>query len=193
MAVVPATRNRLTVLASAFGLAFADEPMMRWPLGVHGDVVDRFTHCFSFFLHEVLDLGVVSQVGNGTGGAVWIPPDQLPSWEDHPWNQERILALCDDGGRRYDGFWRWVDEHAPDEPSWQLDSIAVHPRAQGNGYGAALIAAGQARARADGKGAFLSTGTARNVSIYSRCGFRLVDEADAPDGGPHIWFMRWDP
>jgi hypothetical protein len=22
---------------------------------------------------------------------------------------------------------------------------------------------------------------------------RVNDEADAPDGGPRVWFMRWDP
>ncbi len=29
--------------------------------------------------------------------------------------------------------------------------------------------------------------------IYERSGFRVVEDVDAPDGGPHIWFMRWDP
>jgi hypothetical protein len=56
-----------------------------------------------------------------------------------------------------------------------------------------LIATGLARARADGVGAFLSTGTPRNVAIYGRCGFRVVEDIDAPSGGPHVWFMRWDP
>jgi predicted N-acetyltransferase YhbS len=76
---------------------------------------------------------------------------------------------------------------------WLLDSIAVVPEAQGRGLGRALIETGLARARADGTGAFLSTGTPRNVSIYGRCGFRVVEDVDAPEGGPHIWFMRWDP
>jgi hypothetical protein len=56
-----------------------------------------------------------------------------------------------------------------------------------------LIEAGLTRARADGTSAFLSTGTQANVAIYGRCGFRVYDEADAPDGGPRVWFMRWDP
>lgn len=76
---------------------------------------------------------------------------------------------------------------------WQLDSIAVEPAAQGRGVGAALVAAGLAQARADGVGAFLSTGTPRNVSIYGRCGFRVVEQLDERGGGPHVWFMRWDP
>jgi hypothetical protein len=36
------------------------------------------------------------------------------------------------------------------------------------------------------------TGSPRNVSINGRCGFRVVEDVDAPDGGPHIWFMRSD-
>jgi ribosomal protein S18 acetylase RimI-like enzyme len=72
-------------------------------------------------------------------------PDRLPA----------LAALC------------WVDSHSPDEPMWQLDSIAVEPAFQGRGVGRALIAAGlaRARARADSVGAFLSTGTPRNASI----------------------------
>jgi GNAT superfamily N-acetyltransferase len=134
-------------------------------------------------------------VGDGRweGAAVWVPPDRSEVWPERPWNQPRIHALTADGGRRYDAFWDWVDAHNPDEPLWQLDSIAVEPMAQGRGFGAALIAAGLALAEADGVGAFLSTGTPRNVSIYGRCGFRVVEDADAPGGGPHIWFMRWDP
>jgi len=42
-------------------------------------------------------------------------------------------ALTDDGGRRYDAFWEWVDSRTPDEPLWLLDSIAVAPTRQGQG------------------------------------------------------------
>lgn len=184
---------RLTALATVFGRAFVDEPMMRWPLGANADVVERFTRCFAYFLQAALPLGLVWEAGQAEGVAIWIPPGQSEAWEHHPWNQTRILGLADDGGRRYDAFWDWVATHEPPEPSWQLDSIAVQPELQGRGIGKALIEAGLGRARADRTGAFLSTGTAANVTIYGRCGFRVYDEADAPGGGPRIWFMRWDP
>ena len=38
--------------------------------------------------------------------------------------------------------------------------------------------------------AFLETGNPRNVPYYERFGFRVIDEGDAPGGGPRIWFMR---
>jgi GNAT superfamily N-acetyltransferase len=186
-------RSHVSALAPVFGRAFVHEPMMRWPLGSDGDLAERFTQCFAYFLEAALPLGLVWEAGAAEGAAVWIPPEQSEAWESHPWNQPRILALADDGGRRYDAFWNWVATHETAEPSWQLDSIAVQAELQRRGIGRALIEAGVARARLDGARAFLSTGTAANVGIYCRCGFRVYDEADAPDGGPHIWFMRSDP
>jgi len=167
--------------------------MMRWPLGSDGELAERFTRCFACFLEVALPLGLVWEAQREQGAAVWIPPGQSAAWESHPWNQTRILALADDAGRRYDAFWDWVGTHDLAEPAWQLDSIAVRPELQGRGIGKTLIQAGLARARADRTAAFLSTGMAANVTIYGRCGFRVYDEADAPGGGPRVWFMRWDP
>jgi ribosomal protein S18 acetylase RimI-like enzyme len=191
--VAQAGPDRLQALANVFGRAFVTEPMMIWPMGEAGDLAARFTAVFSHFLEVALGLGIVHEVGAGQGAVVWVPPGGEKSWGDHPWNQARIAALAEDGGRRYTAFWDWVYSRTPDEPLWQLDSIAVDPAFQGRGLGRSLIEAGLARAGAEGRGAYLSTGTLRNVSIYGRSGFRVVEELDAPDGGPHIWFMRWDP
>jgi hypothetical protein len=30
------------------------------------------------------------------------------------------------------------------------------------------------------------------VPLYERFGFHVVEEADAPEGGPRVWFMRRD-
>lgn len=185
--------DRLEALASVFGRAFVNEPMMTWPMGEVQDRGDLFTRCFAIFLEAALQLGLVSEADAGHGSSVWIPPDMFESWADNPWNQEEIHAMTQDAGHRYDEFWEWVDTRSPSDPLWQLDSIAVDPSYQGQGVGGALILEGQQRARAGGLGAFLSTGTERNVAIYGRYGFRVVDDAYAPYGGPRIWFMRWDP
>jgi GNAT superfamily N-acetyltransferase len=168
--------------------------MMRWPLGAGEDeAAECFTRCFGYFLEVAIPLGLIWEAGEAEGVAAWIPPQQRDPPGGHPWSQPQILAQADDGGGRYEAFWEWVAAHEPTEALWQLDSIAVAPALQGRGIGRSLIAAGLTNARADGVGAFLSTGTRANVAKYSRCGFRVYDEADAPGGGPHVWFMRWDP
>ena len=70
-----------------------------------------------------------------------------------------------------------------------LDIVAVDPACQGRGTGTALIRHGLALADRDGVPAFLETGKPRNVPYYERLGFRVAEEGDAPDGGPHMWFM----
>jgi GNAT superfamily N-acetyltransferase len=183
----------VSALAPVFGRAFVREPMMCWPMGSGDDLAARFARCFASFLEVALPLGLIWEAGQADGVAVWTSPEQREAWELHPWDQQQILAEAEDGGRRYEAFWEWVATHDPIEPSWQLDTIAVEPELHGRGIGRELIEAGLARARADGFSAFLSTGTPANVAIYGRCGFRVYDEADAPDGGPHVWFLRWDP
>jgi predicted N-acetyltransferase YhbS len=76
---------------------------------------------------------------------------------------------------------------------WYLDQIGVEPTHQGRGVGAALIELGLERARGDGLPAFLETAVAGNVGYYERFGFRVTLQGDAPLGGPHIWFMQFDP
>jgi GNAT superfamily N-acetyltransferase len=186
--------DRLRALAPMFGRAFVDELMLRWSLGLQGDVVDVLGRCFGYVLERVLALGLVQEAGDALGAAFWIPPRPPADWEDdHPWSQTRITALSDDGGARYDEFWEWIESRAPDEPRWLLDSLAVEPAAQGRGIGRTLIDDGLARARGDGIGVWLSTSTPRNVAIYERCGFRVAEDPVAPGGGPRIWFMRWEP
>ncbi len=133
--VSPAGLARLAALGPLFGRAFVNEPMMWWPMGEERDP-ERFTRCFSFFLELVLQLGLVWEAGAAIGAADWIPSGQFEGWDGHPWNQQRIRALTDDGGDRYDEFWRWIDSHSPQEPLLQLDSLSqwtCGPRAVGTG------------------------------------------------------------
>ena len=191
--ITHAGRDRLPVVASVLGRAFVTEPMMCWPLGSHGDIEGRVVRAFEYFLDSLIDLGVVWEAGRGTGAAVWIPPAQLDAWEAAQTRDRRVYDLTDDGGRRWLAFWEWVASKVPTEPLWHLDSVGVAPAMQGRGVGSALIDFGLSRALADGASVFLETGTARNVPLYERMGFRVVEDTDAPGGGPHMWFMRWDP
>jgi ribosomal protein S18 acetylase RimI-like enzyme len=84
-----------------------------------------------------------------------------------------------------------IDAHQPKGLKyWYLHYAGVRPAHQGKGWGGAAIRAGIARAEADGVPAFLETATPGNVGLYQSLGFRIVDEWDAPKGGPHFWSMQ---
>lgn len=192
MEITRANPDRLPSLASVLGRAFVTERMMRWPLCESDDVEERLIRAFEIFMEDPIRLGMVWEAGAATGALIWIPADQMAAVKDGNLAMRSVYER-EDGARRFDRFWDWVDSKHPDEPMALLDSLAVEPAAQGRGIGSVLIRTGLDRARTAGYGAWLETGTARNVPLYERHGFRVADDADAPGGGPHIWFMRWDP
>ena len=69
----------------------------------------------------------------------------------------------------------------------------LRPQALDIGLTTALIAFALEQVRESGVAIVLETGTPRNVPLYERLGFEVVEEADSPEGGPHVWFMRRNP
>jgi GNAT superfamily N-acetyltransferase len=192
--IARAAPERFSELSALLGRAFVSEPMLRWSLGLHGDVAQRFVRYFEYFNETLARLGMLWEADTARGAAVWIPGDADDAFAQAiDASRPSVHTLTSDGGQRYDAFWEWVEARIPDEPLWHLDSVAVEPGSRGSGVGAALINFGLDLARAENTGACLETGTPTNVPYYERLGFRVIDDADAPHGGPHIWFLRWDP
>jgi GNAT superfamily N-acetyltransferase len=188
-----APRERVPVLASMLARAFAEDPMVQLPLEPDPD--RERTRAYFQLLDEVwADLGFLWEAGDGAGAAAWVPPDGLSGLADvNERLSDAFRPLTSDAGARHDTLWDWVESKIPSEPLWFLDQVGVDPGRQGEGIGRALIGVGLERARADHVAAFLETGVQRNVAYYERLGFRLVEDEDSPSGGPHVWFMRFDP
>ena len=128
------------------------------------------------------------------GAAWWQPPGDDPAVEEAETRvRGSVWSEAPDGGARYAAFWDMALGLAPDEPHWYLDHVGVEPRRQGRGIGGALIRHGLTLARGEGLPAWLETMNADNVALYERLGFRVTHQEDAPEGGPHVWFMRADP
>jgi GNAT superfamily N-acetyltransferase len=185
-----ATSERVSAIAAMLGRAFRDDPILRWPLLPTDDTTAATARFFAFLDEVVAPLGMLWEAGEAGGAALWIPPGtRLEDLEEA--SRPGIHSVTAPG--KYDALWEWIESRVPREPLWFLDHIGVDPAQQGTGIGSALIEFGLERARRDGVGVFLETGTKSNVAYYERFGFRLAEEADVPDGGPHVWFMRFDP
>jgi GNAT superfamily N-acetyltransferase len=192
----PADSSRRAHIADVIGRAFVTEPMMTWPLGGRtDDLEERCIRANELFLEPLMDRGIVWESVDGHGALVLVPPGQADAWDDANAHVEESAPhhVTDDGGHRYHRFWDWVASRIPAEPLWHLDSVAVEPGWQGRGIGSALVEFALERVRTSGVAVILETGTPRNVPLYMRLGFHVVEEADSPDGGPHVWFMRRNP
>ena len=173
--------------------AFVDDAMLTWtfpPDRVHERIRRNF---------EVLDRlaaarGWLWTVEDNAAVALWVPPGTAAEYEEVMAELgPEVATLTDDGGARFDSFWGWVEHHRPSEPHWYLDHLAVDRARRGRGLGVHLVQHGLDRAVEDGTGAFLVTSRPSNVAFYERREFVIAEEDDAPDGGPHLWFLRWEP
>ena len=193
MHVRTATPEDLATVVDTAARSLADEAMLRWSFGEDG-FRERIRRHFAHYDGENVRHGWVRVAADGAAIAVWIPPG---SREEHeaigpapPGGEVEILG---DHAERFAAFWGWVGEHEPAEPLLYLSHIAIVPERQREGLGTALMRDGLAQADRDSVPTWLETSVAANSAYYERFGFRTVVEEDAPDGGPHIWFMRRDP
>jgi ribosomal protein S18 acetylase RimI-like enzyme len=182
--------ERVPELATLLGRAFADDPMLRWPLPL-GDEAS-FGAAFKHLDRAVAEAGWVWEADGGSGVAVWVPPGEDARYAAMD-DASQIGGLCDDGGARYVAMWDWVFAHHPAEPFWLLDQLAVDAGRRGRGIGSALVRHGRELAAGDGVSAVLETAVPRTVGFYEHLGFTVAADEDVPGGGPHVWFLRFDP
>jgi ribosomal protein S18 acetylase RimI-like enzyme len=74
-------------------------------------------------------------------------------------------------------------------PHWYLMIVGVAPELQGQGRGAALVEEGLDRANREALPCYLETSAERNLRLYERLGFQVVESARLGVGGPPAWAM----
>ena len=163
--------------------------MVRWGLCEDAGMAE-VAALFGILLREYVPLDAAWHI-DGVGAAAWLPPTAAAvSQELDERTRDAIRPLTPDEGRAYGRFWEWIDAHLPEEDVWLLDVLGVDPTVQGRGLGRLLVQHGLDVATAAHLPAYLETGNPRNVAYYEQLGFRVVADADPPDGGPHVWFLR---
>jgi ribosomal protein S18 acetylase RimI-like enzyme len=188
-----ATVEDLAIIVDTAARSLDAEAMLRWSFGEER-FEERIRSHFTHYDGENARRSWIRMAAEGAGIAVWIPPDAR---EEHeaigpapPGGEAEILG---DNAERHAAFWGWVGEHEPQEPLLYLSHVGVVPERQREGLGSELMHDGLARADSDGVPIWLETSRSENAAYYERFGFRTAVDEDAPDGGPHIWFMRRDP
>lgn len=79
------------------------------------------------------------------------------------------------------------------EPNYYLSVLGVDPARQGQGIGSALMRPILDRCDQERLPASLATNLERNLRLYGRHGFRVVDEVNIPRTEIPTWLMRRDP
>ena len=79
--------------------------------------------------------------------------------------------------------------HPKEPPHWYLGFLGTVPERQGQGLGAQLLSDRLAEVDRAGLPAYLESSNPRNISLYRRHGFEVVEELAMPGGCPPVWRM----
>jgi GNAT superfamily N-acetyltransferase len=166
-------------------LAFSADPFLRWLMPLPEMFLRLFPQITGLHGAAAAAAGGAWGLEDGRGAAFWYPPGHGPDAE-----AMRAIAAEAGFGERVGAVFAQVTPHVPSEPSWYLRQIGVDPTLQGQGAGAALIAAGVAQADADGTPAYLEATSDSSRRFYERYGFEHVTIAQAGDSPPLYVMVR---
>jgi ribosomal protein S18 acetylase RimI-like enzyme len=194
-----ATRDDLPLLAAVLARAFARDPYFSW---LAGDASERNQRMRDGWL------GILRFASSGlretwtdadrSGVAIWIPPGRAPSSMLESLRLLPTFARLTGWGRMREAstvvelLERRRHHHAP-TPHFYLSALGVDPDRQGQGVGSALLAPVLRAADSSGTPAYLETATARNVLLYERHGFGVVEELVLPRTDIRGWLMLRPP
>jgi ribosomal protein S18 acetylase RimI-like enzyme len=182
-------------VAKALARAFEDDPVMSWVFREEPRL-PRLERAFSFFLRRIW---LPQQQCFGTdrlfGAALWLPPEK---WHLPVLAQLRLMpGMISILGRSLPRMMTALDKiekhHPKGPPHYYLAVLGVEPEYQGRGFGGALMHPVLERCDRDRTGAYLESSKERNIVLYERHGFRVVEEMRIPKGGPPFWRMWRDP
>lgn len=183
--------------AAALAAAFADDPVFSWliPPGVRGRPA-RLASVFGATTRGYLRRDKHVYAGpDGVATALWAPPG---AWQMPPADIARetpvlVKAFGRNVGRALRALNAVDQRHPTDRDHWYLGYLGCEPAHQGRGIGAALLRVVLDDCDSQGIPAYLESSNERNLTLYLRHGFEVVEQMWLPGGGPPVWRMWREP
>ncbi len=169
-------------------LAFSADPAARWLYPEAHQYSVNFPTFVRAFGGKAFEQGSAYSIDGGSGAALWLPPDVHPDEEAlvgliqrsvSEERQEEMFAVLEQMGRYH-----------PSEPHWYLPLIGVDPVLHGKGYGSALMEHALIRCDRDKKLAYLESSNPKNMTLYERHGFELLETIQVGASPPIFPMLR---
>lgn len=189
------TPDEVQPVAQTLARAFLDDPHFRFIVRDDAKRLARMERGFATFVGRIwLPQNEGYAHEQLIGAALWMPPE---TWHMSVLAQLRLLPAIvasarGDTGRLLKAV-NWMERKHPREPHWYLPAIGVTPPWQGRGYGAALLRPMLDRLDAERVPAYLEASTPRNLALYGRHGFEVVEEGRYARDAPPLWRMWREP
>ena len=198
MRTAPLERQHAAVAGAILARAFHQEPLSRYLLPEAAERAQALRAAFTGWVRSGRFVVDVCTDGDAVHGvAVWSAPT--------PWAAPTVAGAQDDAVPEevrswaapaqqrfatYFGYVRALHTRLMPVPHWYLALLGVDPPQQGHGYGSALLRSRLVQADETGQPCYLETGTERNVTLYTRHGFRVIESGIVPRTGVRYWALR---
>jgi ribosomal protein S18 acetylase RimI-like enzyme len=183
-------------VAAALADAFRDDPVFAWlipPATSRRD--DRLRAFFASMARSYLRRNKhVYVVGDGQAAALWSAPGAwtLPFSEMLRETPSAVKAFGRNTFRAVRVQLQIESKHPKEPVHWYLGYLGTRGDSQGQGIGSAMLREVLEPADAAGVPAYLESSNERNLTLYRRHGFEVVEEVRALGTGPTIWRMWRD-
>lgn len=183
---------------AALAAANADDPMMKWIFGGVESPDQALAAWLGLFVEAFAAAGAIDVVvdddARPVATAMWrVDTTPLPYPEIPNLGGLLVSFLgADRAGQVGAGLGAFA-AHKPEPPFHYLQFLAVHPGSQGRGLGRLLVAHGQQRAAAAGRGIYLESTNPRNLPFYASVGFQQLGGFTLEPDGPPAFRLWWAP
>lgn len=184
-------------IGRALAGAFADDPVFNWL--IPPDAPNREARARTFFTlmaRSYLRRGKHVYAGpDGVAAALWSAPGpwQLPMSEVMREMRGTLKAFGSNAVKALRAQLQVEAKHPKEPLHWYLGYLGTEPGHQGRGIGGALLRAVLDDADATGTPAYLESSNERNLTLYERHGFRVVEELPLLGTGPTVYRMWREP
>jgi len=188
-----ATPDDVPGITAVLSEAFYHDPVCRWIFPEDEKRTQRSSAFFGLVARGIcLPQGLTFVSEDLNAVALWEPP--LGEWPVEPDIPESAWEEITgpDSYVRLGAFGDAMDAHRPDQRHIYLSFIGVLSSARGQGLGSALLDSGLIRRGRQGVPTNLMSSNEVNLGFYESRGYRVIAEADLPDGGPRMWDMWRD-
>lgn len=191
-AVRQATADDRKTVVNIITLAFTVDPLNRWYLPGAERFLTWFPQLADVFVGPSIEAGACFLTSGEDGAAIWLPPGAEVDNE----RAEGVIGqavpshLLADAGELFAFL---ESSHPHDEDCWYLPLIGVDVAAQGRGLGAILMKHVTDLLDENGALGYLESSNPKNVSLYERHGFEVIDQksfGDSPLISPMVRARR---
>jgi len=183
------------VLGATLADALVDDPVFRWLIRASPRRDQRLHSFFTAMSSSYLQAGKPAYLADeDAGAALWSDPGAKWQLQSDLGQVRAILGSF--GPSRVVRAVRTqiqLSKLHPSEPHWYLGYLGVRGSRQGQGLGGALLDEVLARADDARSPAYLESSNTRNLTLYRRRGFEIVEEIRLLGDGPSVWRMWRSP